>query len=155
MSEHDQIRELLPLVASGEAAPEEIQRVQEHWATCAECRNLSEDFAALGNALCGLPTPQPSTELLNRVRLMAIPRLARRRTRRRDALVLALLVTASWLTAIATWPWFRAAGTWTVAGWHFPSGGFAQVLAAYSIFGFLLASAAAIAVSRKANGRAQ
>jgi hypothetical protein len=156
MSKHDQIIKLLPLVGTGDATPDEIRRVQEHRAVCAECRQVSEDYDFLGSTLRGLPAPQPSAELLARVCTMAAHRVARKQERSRDALVLAPLVAASWVAALATWPWIRAAGTWALTGWHLP-GGFAYALTVYSILGFMLASIAAVAVSRhaKAIGRIQ
>jgi len=157
MSEHDRIVRLLPLAATGDITPEEIRRVREHLASCAECRRVSEDYAFLGSTLRGLPTPQPGAELLARVRAMAAPRLARKQARSRDAMVLAPLVAAGWIVALATWPWVRAAGTMVLTGWHLPSGSLAHALAVYSVLGFLLASVAAIAVGRRASamGRTQ
>jgi hypothetical protein len=157
VSEHDHIVKLLPLAATGDLAVGEIRRVREHVAGCAECRRVSEDYDFLETTLRGLPTPQPSAELLARVRTMAASRLERKQARSRDVIVLAPLVAASWIVALATWPWVRAASMWVVTGWHLPGGGFVNALAAYSILGFLLASAAAIAVGRRARaiGRIQ
>jgi predicted anti-sigma-YlaC factor YlaD len=157
MSEHDQIAKLLPLAATGDITPGEIRRIREHLAVCDECRRVSNDYALLGSALRGLPTPQPSAELLARVRVIAAPKLAQKQVRSRDTLVLAPLVAASWIVALTTWPWVRAAGTWVLTGWPLPGGGFAHALVVYSILGFLLASVAAIAVGRYASaiGRIQ
>lgn len=157
MSEHDHIVRLLPLAGTGDIAPDEIRRVQEHLASCTECRRVSEEYAFLGTTLRGLPTPQPSAELLAQVRVMVAPRLAQKQARNGDALVLAPLVAASWIVALATLPWVRAAGAWILTGWHLPGGSFAHALAIYSVLGFLLASVAALAVGRRASaiGRVQ
>jgi predicted anti-sigma-YlaC factor YlaD len=151
MSEHDRIVKLLPLAASGDVTAEEIRRIREHLTDCAACRGASGDYALLGSALRGLPTPQPGAELLARVQALAAPRLVQKRARSRDAWVLAPLVAASWVAALTTFPWVYGAGRWLFAGWHLPGGSFMQALAVYSILGYLLASAAAIAVGRHTN----
>jgi predicted anti-sigma-YlaC factor YlaD len=151
VSVHDDIRKLLPLAVTGDVAPEDVRRVREHLRCCERCRQVSEDFAALGSALRGLPTPQPRAELVARVRDLAESRLARKQARSRDAAVLAPLVAASWIVALATWPVTRAAGKWIFTGWHMPGGSFGTALVAYSILGFLLACGAAIAVGRHAS----
>jgi anti-sigma factor RsiW len=135
MSEHERIRELLPLAASGDISPEEMRQVREHLSRCDTCARVSEDFVALGSALRGLPTPMPRAELVTRVRELAELRLERKRAWSRDAVVLAPLV---------------AAGVWIFAGWHVPGGGFGTALAFYSILGFLLACVSAFAVGRRA-----
>ena len=150
MSEHDHIMRLLPLAETGDITPDEIRRVQKHQASCELCRQANEDFAFLGSTLRSLQTPQPSAELLARVRAMAAPRLAQNRARNPEATVLAPLVAASWLAALATWPWVRAAGIWVFTGWHLPGGSVPAALAIYSIIGFLMATVAAIAVIRRA-----
>jgi hypothetical protein len=157
MSEHDHIAGLLPLAGTGDLAPDEIRRVLEHVAGCAQCRQANEDYALLGGALRSLTTPQPSAELLARVRVMAADRLARNPASGREAAMLAPLVAAAWVTALATWPWLRAAGRWAFSGWQLPGGMAASALATYSILGILLAAAAAAAVIRRAaaNGRMQ
>jgi predicted anti-sigma-YlaC factor YlaD len=157
MSEHDWVAKILPLAATGDLAPDEIRRVRQHLSTCADCRRASDDYAILGDALRGLPTPQPSAELLARVRSMAAPKLSRSQAGSRDAWVLAPLVAASWIVALATWRWVGNAVIWIFARWHLPGGSFAHALAVYSILGFLLASVAAITVGRRAGatGRTQ
>ncbi len=150
MSEHDQIMKLLPLVGTGDIAPDELRRVQKHLAGCEQCRQANEDYACLGSALRGLPTPQPSAELLARVRGMAAQKLAQNQVSNREAAVLGPLVVASWIAALATWPLLRAVGTWVLTGWRLPGGSVTAALVTYSTLGFLLACAAAIAVIRRA-----
>ncbi len=150
MSEHEDIRKLLPLAGAGAVSPADSRRLREHLAHCEPCRQVSEDFAALGNALRSLPTPQPRAELVALVRHMAESRLAERTERSREAAILAPLVAASWIVALLTWPVAQAAGRWVLAAWDAQSQGVGTVLAGYSILGFLLACAAAIAVVRRA-----
>jgi predicted anti-sigma-YlaC factor YlaD len=151
MSQHDEIRSLLPLEAAGDLEAGESRRVREHVAECEECRRARADFAELGAVLCSLPTPQPSAEILARVQASAKSRLVSKQTRGEGFAVLAPLVAASWIAAWITWPWVKAAGTWMLAGYHLPSGDVRTVLAVHAIIGFVLACAAAMAVGRQAS----
>jgi anti-sigma factor RsiW len=157
MSEHESIRKLLALAALGDISPEDMRRVCEHLAGCETCRGVSQDFVALGDALRGLPTPQPRAELVARVRGLAELRLARKCAGNRDAVVLAPLVMAAWIMALATWPLLRAAVRWSLTGWYMPDGRLLTAVAAYSIMGFLIACVSAFAVARRAraSGRAR
>ena len=157
MSEHEEIKRLLPLASTGEIAPGDLRKVQEHLVHCESCRLLEGDYSALGNALHRLPTPQPGAELLARVRSLAAARLAQKQRRNRDAALLAPLVAASWIVAWASWPAVRAAASWLLTGWHLPSGSFSMALTVYSTLGFLPACVAAIAIGlhARASGRAQ
>jgi len=150
VNEHEDIRKLLPLAAAGTISPADVRRVGEHLAHCEPCRLISEEFAALGSALRGLPTPQPPAELVARVRNLAESRLADRKARSREGAILAPLVAASWIVALVTWPVAQAAGRWVLTAWYVKGGGIGTALAFYSILGFLLACAAAIAVGRHA-----
>jgi anti-sigma factor RsiW len=147
MSEHERIRALLPLAASGDTSPEELRQVREHLAQCDTCARLSEDFASLGNALRSLPTPVPNAEIVARVQQLAQLRLGRRRAWSGDAFVIGPLVAAGWIMAVATWPLLKAACEWMFTGWRVP-GNFGAVLAFYSILGFLLSCIPAYAISR-------
>jgi hypothetical protein len=149
MNEHENVRALLPLAASGDISPEDLRRLQEHLTCCEECRGVSDDLAALAGALRGLPTPQPREELVARVLELAGARLAQERVPADGAGVLAPLVVAGWIAALATWPLVRAAVAWLFTGWHVP-GGFATALAAYSFLGLLMACVSAVAVGRHA-----
>jgi predicted anti-sigma-YlaC factor YlaD len=150
MIKHEDIRKLLPLAVSADLSAADVKQVREHLASCAQCRATSEDFAALGQALRSLPTPQPRPELLARVRAAAESRMVNQETRTRDIAILALLVVAAWISAIASWPVVSDLGKWILAGVHVPGGRWGVVLTTYSIFGFLLSCVAAIAVGRRA-----
>jgi len=151
MNEQEDIRKLLPLAVSGDLPSADVKRVREHLVACAQCRAIREDFAALGQVLRSLPTPQPRAELLAQVRAAAESRLVNQETRTRDTAILAPLVVAGWILAIATWPVASSLGKWALAGVHVPGGGWGVVLATYSILGFLLSCVAAIAVGRRAS----
>lgn len=148
MSEHDRIRKLLPLAGAGDISPEEMRLVQAHLADCPECLKEQEDFAFLGGALRGLPTPQPGAEVLERVRAGAAFLLTERPSDRREAAMLAPLVVAGWIVTVATWHWVGAAGRW-VLGLHLPEGSYTTAFAVYSAIGLVMACAAAIAVGRR------
>jgi len=150
VNEHADIRELLPHAAAGTISAADEKKVREHLAQCESCRLISEDFAALGSALRGLPTPQPRAELVAHVRNLAESRLAVRKARSRETVILAPLVAASWIVALLTWPAAQAAGRWVLAAWYVQRDGIGTALAVYSILGFLLACAAAVAVGRRA-----
>jgi len=150
MNEHETVRALLALAASGDISPEDLRCLQEHLTCCEGCRGVSDDFAALAGALRGLPTPQPREELVARVLELAGSRLVKERGPADGAGVLAPLVASGWVAALATWPLVRAAVAWLFTGWHVPGGGFATALAAYSFLGLLTACVSAVAVVRHA-----
>lgn len=150
MSEHERIRILLPLAASGDLSPRDMKRVDEHVARCASCRRTCEELAALGGALRALPTPQPPAEIVARVCRLGETRLGLRRAPQNGTAFLASLVAASWIAALATWPLVRSEFHWLSEDWHMPGGGLGGTLAAYSILGFVLACASAIAVGMHA-----
>ncbi len=150
MNEHQDIRGLLPLAASGDIPHEDMRRVREHLANCAACRLASDDLSALGVALRGLPTPQPRREFVARVRELAESSLARRREERRAAALLAPLVAASWIFALATWPLARAAVQWMFTGWRVTGADFGAALGVYSILGLIPACVSAFAVAKRA-----
>jgi anti-sigma factor RsiW len=151
MSEHTTIRELLPLAASGDISPEEMRRVRAHLAGCEACRRVSEDFTVIGSALRGLPTPQPRAEMVAQVCALAGAAMAGQRERSNHWGVMALLVAASWLMTLSTWPVVRPAAHWMFTGWHLPGGGIGTALAVYSIAGLVFACISAIAVGRHAH----
>lgn len=150
MNDHADIRKLLPQAAAGTISAADERRVSEHLAHCEACRLISKDFAALGNALRRLPTPQPRAELVVRLRNLAESRLADRNARSKETAILAPLVAASWIAALLTWPAAQVAGKWALAVCQAQRDGMGTALAIYSILGFLLASAAVIAVGRRA-----
>jgi anti-sigma factor RsiW len=154
MNEHRQIRELLPLLASGDISPGDQRRVREHLAGCEACRRLNEEYACLSGALRALPTPQPRAELVARVQALAAARLARNRRRSGETGVVALLVACSWVVAFATWPFIQDSSIWMLKVWRNPDG-FVAALVFYSVAGLLMSALAAFAVGRHAkfNGR--
>lgn len=106
MSEHDSIRELLALAASGALDAEEEQRVTRHLATCEACAAELESWRSLTGALRRLPTPQPSATLVERTYAQAASELAAqaRRTNGNGVRTLVWLVAFTWAFTLATCP---------------------------------------------------
>jgi predicted anti-sigma-YlaC factor YlaD len=150
MNEHERVREMLPLAASGDLSPGDMKQGNEHVAKCAACSQVSEDLAALGGALRALPTPQPPDELVVRVCRLAETKLASQRAQRNSTAFLAPLVAASWVAALVTWPLVRTISWWILGAWHVPGGSLGSTLAAYSVLGMILACASALAVGMRA-----
>jgi predicted anti-sigma-YlaC factor YlaD len=155
MSDHDRIKALVSLSASGDVSADELRLLREHLAECESCRRSNDDFASLSEALRAMPTPQPGPELLARVLVMADARLARRRSWYSDTKLLAPLVVFSWGVAIVTWPLMRGTGAWMLNWWQVPAKSLTAALTVYSVAGLLLAFAAVFAVAGYArlNGR--
>lgn len=106
MSEHDSIRELLALAASGALDAEEEQRVTRHLATCTACSAELESWRSLTGALRHLPTPQPSAALVERTYAQAAQELAAQaqRTNGNGVRTLAWLVAFTWALTLASCP---------------------------------------------------
>ena len=157
MNVHERVREMLPLAASGDLSPADMEQVNEHLSKCAECSQVSEDLAALGGALRALPTPQPPDELVARVCRLAETELTLRRAPHNGAAFLAPLVAASWVVALITWPLMQTVIWWMLGAWQMRGGSLGSTLAAYSVLGMILACASAFAVGMRARefGRMQ
>ena len=106
MSEHDSIRELLTLAASGVLDADEERRVQRHLATCSGCAAELESWRSLTGALRRLPTPQASAAMVERTRAQVTCELAARapHTNGNGRHTLAWLVAFTWALTIASCP---------------------------------------------------
>jgi hypothetical protein len=104
MSEHDEIRELLPLAAAEALETFEDRRVREHVSRCPSCASELQGFLGLREALRQLPAPEPSPALLGRTRAL----LERESTARADSPLslggVALLVVFAWIWTAASGP---------------------------------------------------
>jgi anti-sigma factor RsiW len=123
MSEHEEIRKLLPLAVAGALDAKEQRQLDEHLRGCEACAAEAERWTELAGALRRLPTPQPSPALVERVRARAQAELAAHAEERWDYQVLAFLVLFSWTLVLASWPivrlltkgmlgWFNLQQTW-------------------------------------------
>jgi anti-sigma factor RsiW len=115
--DHGEIRELLALFLAGALDGDEESRVALHLATCADCSEELERWQLITGGLRQLPTPQPSAALFERTRAMAAAHLGAHAERRRNRVVLILVIIFSWLVTLAGWPVFR-----------FATGGFLSLL---------------------------
>ena len=119
MTEHDKIRELLPLAATGALEVDDDQRVAQHLRTCAACSAALDGWRELARGLRQLPTPLAPAAMVERTRLTVHARLAAEAEDRWNRRMLAFLVLFAWTITLAGWPVFRLL-THGVTGWIDP-----------------------------------
>jgi len=107
MSEHDTIRELLALAAAGALTPAEEQRVAEHVRSCIACSNELEAWRPIARELRRLPTPQPSSWLVQATLARAEATLAEQAEQDWNRRALIGVVAFSWLLTLASWAVFH------------------------------------------------
>lgn len=112
MSEHDEVRELLALAASGALERNEEERVARHIRSCALCTDELEEWRLIATGLRRLPTPQPPRELVERARARAEVRLAEEADRRWNRGMLIFVTVFAWVITLVSWPLFRLASGW-------------------------------------------
>ena len=76
MSKHDKIRELLALAAADALTNAEEKQVAEHVRSCIACSNELEAWRPIASELRRLPTPQPSSWLVQATLARAEAKLA-------------------------------------------------------------------------------
>jgi hypothetical protein len=147
MSEHDKIRELLALAAADALTRAEENQVAEHVRTCVACSNELDAWRPIASDLRRLPTPQPSSWLVQATLARAAAKLTEQAEHDWNRRIMIVLVAFAWLLTIASWPVFRFVSgrfgsllepqfnhTWTIfaaftaLGWV--AGGMAAVLLA-------------------------
>ena len=120
MSDHDEMRALLGLAASGDLEAAEQRRVDAHVAACKGCAAELAHWRGLVGELHRLPTVQPSAALLRRVRASATAELAGQVESWWSQAAVACAVLAAWPVAVASWPAVRWLGSLLVRvewGW--------------------------------------
>jgi len=117
MSEHDKIRELLALAAAGALTSAEEKQVAEHVRSCIACSNELEAWRPIASELRRLPTPQPSSWLVQATLARAQAKLTEQAEHDWNRRVMIVVVAFAWLLTIASWPVF-----------HFVSGRFGSLL---------------------------
>jgi hypothetical protein len=139
-SEHDKIRELLTLAAAGALTSAEEKQVAEHVRSCIACANELEAWLPIATELRRLPTPQPSSWLVQATLARAEAKLAEQAEHDWNRRVLIVVVAFAWLLTIASWPVF-----------HVVSGRFGSLLeptwigfAAFTALGWLAGAVAAV-----------
>ncbi len=107
MSEHERIREWLPLAAADALEAEEQRQLERHLAMCRECAEEWERWRLLVGSLKRLPTPQAPATLVERVRARIEALAAARAEQRVSQRALAWLVLFAWTVTLASWPVVR------------------------------------------------
>ncbi len=107
MSEHDKIRELLALAAAGALRSAEEKQVAEHVRSCIACSNELEAWRPIASELRRLPTPQPSSWLVQATLARAQAKLTEQAEHDWNRRVMIVLVAFAWLLTIASWPVFQ------------------------------------------------
>ena len=152
MNEHDKIRELLALAAADALTSAEEKQVAEHVRSCIACSNELEAWRQTASELRRLPTPQPSSWLVQATLARAEAKLTEQAEHDWNHRVLILVVAFAWLTTIASWPIF-----------HFLSGRFGSLLgpqftgtwinfAAFTALGWLTGGVAAVMLAIRQRG---
>ena len=116
MSEHDKIRELLTLAAADALTSAEEKQVAEHVRSCIDCSDELEAWRQTASELRRLPTPQPSSWLVQATLARAEAKLTEQAENDWNRHVIIFVVALAWLLTIASWPVF-----------HFVSGRFGSL----------------------------
>jgi len=103
MSEHDKIRELLALAAADALTSAEEKQVAEHVRSCIACSNELEAWRPIASELRRLPTPQPSSWLVQATLARAEARLTEQAEHDWNRRVTIVVVAFAWLLTIASW----------------------------------------------------
>jgi len=152
MSEHDKIRELLALAAADALTRAEEKQVAEHVRSCIACSNELGAWRPIASELRRLPTPQPSSWLVQATLARAEAKLTEQAEHDWNRRVMIVFVAFAWLFTIADWPVF-----------HFVSGHFGSLLepqfsytwisfAAFTALGWLAGGVAAVMLAMRQRG---
>ncbi len=155
MTEHETIRELLPLAAAGALDAADEQRVAQHLAICASCAAALEAWSGLARSLRRLPTPLAPAAMVERTRLAVQALRAAEAERRWNRNMLAFLILFVWTVTLAGWPVFRLLAQ-GVMGWLDPALDRTWLaLVTYTVVTWLTAGVAAalIALHHRREGR--
>jgi hypothetical protein len=107
MSEHDKIRELLALAAADALTNAEKEQVAEHVRSCIACSNELEAWRPIASELRRLPTPQPSSWLVQATLARAEAKLTEQAERDWNHRLMIVVVAFAWLLTIASWAVFH------------------------------------------------
>ena len=107
MNEHDKIRELLALAAADALTDAEKRQVAEHVRSCISCSNELEAWRPIASELRRLPTPQPSSWMVQATLARAEAKLTEQAEHDWNRRVMIVVVAFAWLLTIASWPVFH------------------------------------------------
>ena len=152
-NQHEKIRSLLSLAASGVLDSAEEASVASHVRNCQECAAELEHWQALAGGLRRLPTPQLSPFVLQRTVALVREAQSAADERRATLRVLTPLLALSWLSTILSWPLFKLASgaLRVVLGIHFEPDW--RVFAFFMIWTWLAAAVAAALLSHQRQHR--
>jgi len=103
MSEHESVRELLALAASGALDIGEQRRLEEHARECPACRRELEIWSGYSQSLRRLPQPAVPAQLMERTRTRWVQEHAAAADRRWDELMLGALALFAWTVGLTFW----------------------------------------------------
>ena len=152
MNEHDKIRELLALAAANALTSAEEKQVAEHVRSCIACSNELGAWRPIASELRRLPTPQPSSWLVQATQARAEAKLTEQAEHDWNRRVMIVFVAFALLLTIASWPVF-----------HFVSRRFGSLLelqfshtwicfAAFTALGWLAGGVAAVMLAIRQRG---
>ena len=151
-NEHEKIRSLLSLAASGALDPADEESVASHVRNCPECAAELEHWQALAGGLRRLPTPQLSPFVLQRTVALVREAQVAKDERRATLKVLIPLLALSWFSTIVSWPLFKlASSALGVLGVHFEPDW--RVFALFVVWTWLAAAVAAALLSHQRQHR--
>ena len=144
MSEHDKIRELLSLAAADVLTSAEEKQVAEHVRSCVSCSNELDAWRPIATELRRLPTPQPSSWLLQATLARAEVKLADQAENVWNRHVIIFVVTLAWLLTFASWAVFHLVSPY-VASLFGPQFGHTWIgFTAFTALGWLAGAAATV-----------
>jgi anti-sigma factor RsiW len=106
-TDHNKIRELLALAAADALDSKESELVMRHVGTCPQCSAEMEQWQHLSRGLRQLPTPQPSSDLVQRTCARAEARIIDEREYAWNRRVMISLVFFAWALTLTSWPIVR------------------------------------------------
>jgi hypothetical protein len=102
MNPHDEIRDLLAFAAAQTLDGAQQAKVDAHIHECADCAAELASMQRITAALGSVPAPQPSLGLAARTRLRVAAEMAARAERRRQHLLITLLICFGWAITLLT-----------------------------------------------------
>ena len=103
MNEHDKIRELLALAAADALTSAEEKQVAEHVRSCIACSNELEAWRPIASELRRLPTPQPSSWLVQATLARAEAKFTEQAEHDWNHRLMIIVVVFAWLLTLASW----------------------------------------------------
>jgi anti-sigma factor RsiW len=142
-SEHEIIREQMPLATAGALDSNEERALSGHLAKCGDCSAEFEQWRELGAGLRRMPTPQAPSAMVERVRATLMAQVMAREEQRSNRRTMIWLVLFAWTTTLATWPILRLISHGAEAWLNVSFVHVYHVLIGFTILGWLAAGIAA------------